>query len=98
MFRRDAIRRTQPSCYAKWARRLHVCAGPGGEFPARLLVPLKRCSHFGKREVKNVMQQKSCSFKRRQLIKRQEQREREILSQFRLTIGSQGCRFEDWFG
>jgi hypothetical protein len=95
MFRIDLARAGRRRGGAAWSRRAHVRTCTGSKLTARRLAPFKRRGHFAIREIEHVVQQEGSPLERRQPVEHQEQRDGQILGQFRAAIGRERRRVDN---
>jgi hypothetical protein len=72
----------------------HGAAGPRRQLPASRFGAVKHGGDLGKRRVEDVVKQEGRAFQWRQPVERQQQGEREIVSEFGGGIGRQALRVE----
>src|SRR5215472_17843802 len=95
MLRIDLARTRRRRGGAAWPYCADVRACPGGKLSASRLAPLQCRGDFAEREIEHVVQQEGCALERRQLVENQEQRDGQILSQFRAAVRRERCRVKN---
>jgi hypothetical protein len=75
----------------------HRAAGPRRQLPARNLSPVEHRSDIRERLVEDVVKQEGGALQRRQPVQRQQQGERQVVSQFRRRVRRKALRIEHRF-
>ena len=81
-----------------WVRVLHRATGPRGQLPAGGLGAVDHPGDVCKGHVEDVMQQERGALQWRQPVQRQQQRERQVVCQFRRGVRGETFGIEHRFG
>src|SRR5581483_5004424 len=77
---------------AAWLRGTNTRTGARGKLSAGSFAPRQHLGHFAERKIEHIVQQKGSALERRQPLENQKQSNRQILGQFRVTVGSERGR------